>query len=107
MLFYNGLHLPQVFIFSLAPIYLEKLAPTRKMKIGWKLSASEKVITYGLLAITFAFNQVSATAGIAFGILLINWKDQLFIIENEAEDVIGICGLLIDVLFKRFQIEIT
>ena len=102
-LFLNlNINLPQTLIFSIAPLYLDKLPPTRKVGLGSKLSVSEKFLTYGLLGICFQFNRFSAGVGIVAGIIMKNWNEEILIIQNESDDVVGLYTVLSKFEFNTF-----
>ena len=64
--------------------------PTRKLKLGWKFSVSEKMITYAVMGITFNFNQDSAVAGIIIGVLMMQWNETIIPIGIEETEVKGL-----------------
>jgi len=89
---FSSFNVPQVLVFSLFPAFLQLVVPTRKLKLGWKFSVSEKMITYAVMGITFNFNQDSAVAGIIIGVLMMQWNEEIIPIgieESEVKDPIG------------------
>lgn len=100
LFFTLNLELPQILIFSFFPIYLEKQPALRKMCLGAKLTISEKVLTYGLIAICAKFNPKSAGFGICVGIVMKKWNQSLIIINNEPDDVIDPIGATVEIQRK-------
>ena len=87
---FSSFNVPQVLVFSLFPAFLQLVVPTRKLKLGWKFSVSEKMITYAVMGITFNFNQDSAVAGIIIGVLMMQWKEEIIPIGIEETEVKGL-----------------
>lgn len=86
---FSSFNVPQVLVFSLFPAFLQLVVPTRKLKLGWKFSVSEKMITYAVMGITFNFNQDSAVAGIIIGVLMMQWNEEIIPIAIEETEVKG------------------
>jgi|ERR1711962_212831 len=89
---FSSFNVPQVLVFSFFPAFVHLVVPTRKIKLGWKFSVSEKMITYAVMGITYNFNQISAAAGFLLGLLMLQWNEELIPIgieENEVKDPIG------------------